>query len=747
MGLAGPTLMAMARSQPSCAASENPSGRAALDRVVEFVQRQLPLDVAYVAELQDDRLLYRAVAGDAASFNITLNEARAAGGTYCQRLVAGEIPTVVRDALGDQGLIDLGLTREPRIGSYIGVPLRLPDGTLYGTLCCLGREPNQALDERDARLLSMLGELIVDDLEELRRRDALRRELLHVIEMEHLDVAYQPIFDLRGDRCLGMEALARFPEPFARPDRTFAAAAQVGLELELERLVVHKAWKMLSRLKAGQFLALNVSPASLLELARRANRYGALPLQKLVVEVTEHAAVQAYSALRSELAPLRQRGLRIAVDDAGAGYASLRHVVELRPDFIKLDRWLIHGLADDCAKRVAVGAFVSLARELRSSVVAEGVERPADLSAARELGVDAAQGYLLGRPTTDEDAVSQWCGATKGVDGARAGVGAFGEATPLAPVPLAAAEPLVGGVMVADSDASHRAGLAHELERLELNRRVSHHLEAVGQLAAGIAHEINTPLQFVGDSVTFLKDAVDELVALTGLYRETLYTDASIAVQERRRRMREAERRADVEYLCERIPAAFERTADGIARVRSIVQAMKRFSHASTTDAAPADINEAIETTLVVCRNEYKYVADIELELGDVPVVTCNIGELNQVFLNLVINAAQAIEEKTAGIGPQGQIRISTRLDGAEAVIEIADDGPGIPPALQDRIYEPFFTTKQVGKGTGQGLALARATIERHRGSLECVSVLGEGTTFTIRLPLQPPSREITAAA
>jgi two-component system, NtrC family, sensor kinase len=296
--------------------------------------------------------------------------------------------------------------------------------------------------------------------------------------------------------------------------------------------------------------------------------------------------------------------------------------------------------------------------------------------------------------------------------------------------------PLIGGVLLTCRDVTERVALERERERLDLDRRVSQRLEAVGQLAAGIAHEINTPLQFVGDSVTFLREAVDELVRLTGLYRETLYTEAVIPLEERRQMMREAEAEADVEYLCRRIPSAFARTADGIDRVRSIVMAMKRFSHASTMDLAPADINEAIKTTLAVCRNEYKYVATVALELGDLPLVVCNIGELNQVFLNLILNAAQAIEEKVAGSDQRGQIRIDTGVEGAEAVIRVADDGPGIPAELLDRIYEPFFTTKEVGKGTGQGLALARSTIARHAGTLECQSMAGEGTTFTIRVPL-----------
>jgi EAL domain-containing protein (putative c-di-GMP-specific phosphodiesterase class I) len=368
------------------------SGRLGLDRAVEFAHRHLPFDVAYVAELRGGRQVYRAVAGDAASFNIVLDDG----------------PALDHAA----------------IGAYASVPVRLSDGTLYGTLCCLSRSLSPTIDERATQVLSMLAELIVDDLDELRRRDDLRRELTEVIEMERVDVAYQPIFDPRSDRCLGIEALARFPEPFGRPDETFAAAERVGLGLELERLVVSRAWEMIPRLGVGQFLAVNVSPATLLQLARKANRREELPLTKVVVEVTEHSAVEAYAALRDELVPLRERGLRVAVDDAGAGYASLRHVLELRPDFIKLDRWLIHGLADDWARRVAVGAFVSLARELGAKVVAEGVERPADLAVIRDLGLDAAQGYLLGRPTTDQDLVSRWFGALKSSEAPRSARGA-----------------------------------------------------------------------------------------------------------------------------------------------------------------------------------------------------------------------------------------------------------------------------------------------------------------------------------
>ena len=298
-------------------------------------------------------------------------------------------------------------------------------------------------------------------------------------------------------------------------------------------------------------------------------------------------------------------------------------------------------------------------------------------------------------------------------------------------------DPAIGGVLISSSDVTERLALERERERLDLQRRVSQRLEAVGQLAAGVAHEINTPLQFVSDSMTFVNEAVDELLTLTGLYRELLNTDTPINHEQRRSTMHEAEQQADVEYLLERIPSAFERTVDGIARVTSIVQAMKRFSHPAGSEMAPADLNEAIQTTLVVCRNEYKYVADVHTQLGALPPVHCNVGELNQVLLNLILNAAQAIAERTGTSDDRGTISISTRVDGDHVVIEVTDDGPGIAPEHLDRIYEPFFTTKEVGKGSGQGLALARTiVVEQHKGSLDCTSTPGEGTRFTIRVPL-----------
>lgn len=383
-------------------------GRVGLDRAVKLAYRHLGLDVAYIAELSGGRQFYRAVAGDAESFNIALDDGPPVESTYCHRLVTGEIPNVIQDTSAAAGVAGLPITQQARIGAYIGVPLWLYDDSLYGTFCCLSHAADPTLDGRELRFMSMLGELIVDDLNEERRIQLLRADIEQLIETKNVDVAYQPIIDLRTDECLGLEALARFPSPFPNPEETFAASADVGLSLELERLLVSEAWDVVDRIGAGQFLAINLTPPALLEFARRANQRDELPLGQLVVEVTEHAAVDSYTELREQVEPVRARGLRLAVDDAGAGYASLRHVLELRPDFVKLDRSLCDGVADDHARRVAVRGLLLLARDLGATVIAEGIEQPRDLTTIRELGIDAAQGYLLAKPTTDRAEVARW---------------------------------------------------------------------------------------------------------------------------------------------------------------------------------------------------------------------------------------------------------------------------------------------------------------------------------------------------
>lgn len=271
-----------------------------------------------------------------------------------------------------------------------------------------------------------------------------------------------------------------------------------------------------------------------------------------------------------------------------------------------------------------------------------------------------------------------------------------------------------------------------EQARMELELRLAQKLESIGHLAAGIAHEINTPVQYIGDSVRFARNAFDDLMTLNSEYRAI----AEALPEPLRERLAEVELDADLDYITERAPAAFERAFDGIERVSRIVRAMKEFAHPPTTNKAPADLNAALESTLVVASNEIKFAAGVETEFGELPPVECHLSDLNQAFLNLIVNAAHAIQEGVSE-GGRGMIFVRTRRDGDDAVVEIRDTGCGIPEDICQRVFDPFFTTKEVGRGTGQGLALARTImVDGHGGTLTFESEVGIGTTFTVRIPI-----------
>ena len=277
-----------------------------------------------------------------------------------------------------------------------------------------------------------------------------------------------------------------------------------------------------------------------------------------------------------------------------------------------------------------------------------------------------------------------------------------------------------------------------ERERMEMELRLAQKLEAVGQLAAGIAHEVNTPIQYVGDSVHFLKTAFEDLQTLVRAYQEPCMVLSQLPEHEALvGKVKEAEEAADLPYLDEHVPQAFDRTLDGVQRVAEIVRAMKEFAHPDQREKGSADLNKALLNTLTVASNEYKYVAEIETELGELPPVMCHIGDLNQVFLNLIVNAAHAIGAVVADSEEKGHIGVRTTCEDDTVEITIEDTGSGIPEEIRQRVFDPFFTTKEVGKGTGQGLAIARSIIvEKHGGTLTLESEVGRGTKFTIRLPV-----------
>jgi two-component system NtrC family sensor kinase len=257
-------------------------------------------------------------------------------------------------------------------------------------------------------------------------------------------------------------------------------------------------------------------------------------------------------------------------------------------------------------------------------------------------------------------------------------------------------------------------------------------------------------VQFVSDSVLFVREAMDDLSEIVDRYRalrSATQDHPDEALRAKARAAGEAEDDADLDYILENAPVALDRAKEGLGRVAAIVRSMKEFAHPDRKEMSLADLNQAIRSTLVIASNEYKYVAEVETSLGEVPPVNCYAGEINQVVLNLIVNAAHAIGDVVKGTTDKGLIRVSTRTVDGQVEIAIADTGKGIPPDVRSRIFDPFFTTKEVGKGTGQGLAIARAVVvDKHKGTLHFETEVGRGTTFYIRLPLQGPASESAAA-
>ncbi|MEM8484478.1 MAG: ATP-binding protein [Bacteroidota bacterium] len=272
-------------------------------------------------------------------------------------------------------------------------------------------------------------------------------------------------------------------------------------------------------------------------------------------------------------------------------------------------------------------------------------------------------------------------------------------------------------------------------------------LESLGQLAAGIAHEINTPIQFIGDNTRFLGVAFERLNTVIEKGQQLLNevqggTGMMVqAISE----MEEAVKKGKLKYMAAEIPFAIEETLGGVDQVASIVRSMKQFSHPGSKQKVLSNINEAILSTINVARNEWKYIAELTTNLAeDLPEVPCFQSELNQVVLNMIVNAAHAIEDKNKETKAHGQITITTRYTETDAEILISDTGAGIPDHVVSKIFDPFYTTKEVGKGSGQGLAVAYNVIyEKHGGAIDVDTTPGEGTTFTIRIPLNEETEEV----
>lgn len=379
-------------------------GTGSIPSILRAVRNHLGMDVAFVSQFEDGRRFFEHVDGTA-PFKPGDSSPLEEG--YCQRVVDGRLPELIPDTSQNAAAMALTATRKVPVGAHVSVPIRLRDGRVYGTFCCFSYQPDRTLGERDLEVMRAFADIsaieIQRDLDAFQVSEAKRVRIRAQLDGSGPGLAFQPIYTASDSTVVGWECLARFSgSPRRSPDQWFAEANEVGLGTVLETAVLRQALACLPRLHSGVYLAVNVSPP-VLQSGEMARALEGAPAERIVLEVTEHAAVSDYDHFAAALAPLRRSGIRLAVDDAGAGFASFRHVLNLRPEIVKMDMSLTRNIDHDPARRALAGALTSLAREIKSQTIAEGVETASELEALRSLGVDMVQGYFLGRPMPLED--------------------------------------------------------------------------------------------------------------------------------------------------------------------------------------------------------------------------------------------------------------------------------------------------------------------------------------------------------
>ncbi|NVK72610.1 MAG: EAL domain-containing protein [Oceanospirillaceae bacterium] len=380
-----------------------------LDHLVQTIRQYLGMDVAFLSRFHNDQREMLHV--DNNSCDVVLNKGHSdlSDDTYCQMIVDKKLPNIIPDTMENSLTKDLAVTKSLNIGSYIGVPISLSDDTVYGTLCCFSEQADPSLSNKDLSLLSLFAQFaarnIEKDLNEKKAQQSARDDIFDIINNKRLSIVFQPIYDVK-DQCIkGFECLSRFQtKPLHSPDYWFNQANVSGVGEALELFAIEEALRRLPEVPEPFYITLNLSPKyvtspylhNLLENA---------PLHRIVLEVTERESIADYAAFRSAIQRFREGGMRLAVDDAGAGFASFQHILELQADIIKLDRSLIAFIDSDHRKRALVAALVGFAKETKSKVLGEGVETQAELDVLQELGVQKIQGYFFCHPLPLQEAL------------------------------------------------------------------------------------------------------------------------------------------------------------------------------------------------------------------------------------------------------------------------------------------------------------------------------------------------------
>ena len=376
--------------------------------ILQAIRSHLKMEVAFLAEFHDEKRIFRFVDTNWEDSPVKIGNGDPLEDSICNSIANGMVPELMQDARKNPEAAKLVVTFTMPIGAHLGVPIRLSDGSVYGTFCCFSRSADASLNQRDLQLLRTFAELASKMIERGRNLRAMKnsaRQLIsRVLHGDTMHMVYQPIFELNTKKTIGYESLARFADlPIRTPDLWFKEANEVGLGVELEVSAINNALLALPEFDPNTYISVNASPATIMSGALRACLEQVSDLNRLVLEITEHDAVHQYEEIAASLKIYRSKGLKLAVDDAGAGYASFRHILNLRPDFIKLDVSLTRDIDTDPARRALTIAFVHFSRDTKTKLIAEGVETAAELATLVELGVCKAQGYFLARPMKLQD--------------------------------------------------------------------------------------------------------------------------------------------------------------------------------------------------------------------------------------------------------------------------------------------------------------------------------------------------------
>lgn len=373
-----------------------------LEQILRAVRTHLGMDVGFISEFREGRRVFRQVESADGKSCIEVGASDPLEDSYCHWIVEGKLPQLIRDPADHPFTASFAATETLPVGAHLSVPIHLRNGDVYGTFCCFSTRPDPSLTNRDLVVMEafaqLAGEQIQQSLDDDEVRQTKVRRITEILETHALEIVYQPAIRLDKPGIEFVEALARFKcDPYEPPDQWFAAAAEVGLGTELEMLAVNLALEGFQSLPESAVVSINVSPATVISDEFR-EALSSAPLHRIIVEVTEHEAIQLYGPLIDALEPLRQRGLKLAIDDTGAGYSSFHHILELRPEIIKLDMGLSRGIDHDASRQALAAALVWFARKIGSKLVAEGVETAHELNTLRDLGVQIVQGFLLACP-------------------------------------------------------------------------------------------------------------------------------------------------------------------------------------------------------------------------------------------------------------------------------------------------------------------------------------------------------------